>query len=206
MVGVLISGRGTNLQALIDAVNERRIRAKIGCVVSDRPNVLGLERARKAGIPSYVVPHNGYEDRESHEKAILKLLVKHKVELVVLAGYMRLLTSKFVRAYPGAIINIHPALLPSFRGTHAQRQAVNYGVKVSGCTVHFVDEDVDHGPIILQTPVKVYHDDDEKTLAERILPHEHRLIVEAVKLWCEKRLIIEGRKVRILAKPREEEE
>ena len=198
-IGVLISGRGTNLQAIINAVQNKQIHGIIGCVISNRSKAFGIERAKLARIPHYVIKSKDYETREKHDEAIMEKLEKHKIDLIVLAGYMRILTPKFVNNYPHAIINLHPALLPSFPGLHGQRQAIEHGVKVSGCTVHFVDENVDHGPIILQTPVQVVQEDTEETLAARIAPHEHHLIVKAVRLWCDGRLHVDGKKV--LVKP-----
>ncbi len=194
-IGVLISGRGTNLQALIDAQAEGRLSGRLVIVISNNPAAKGLMRARKAGIETMVIPHQDYPSREAHDRAIMNALQSREVDLVVLAGYMRLLTSEFVNAYRNRIINIHPALLPSFPGLHAQKQALEYGVRVSGCTTHFVDEGTDTGPIILQKVVPVYQWDTEDSLSARILEKEHEILVESVNLFCEGRLLVKGRKV-----------
>ncbi len=194
-IAVLISGRGTNLQALIDAQREGRLSGELVIVISNNPGAHGLERARKAGIETRVIPHQEYASREEHDKAILGVLREKEIDLVVLAGYMRLLTSLFVREYQNRIINIHPALLPAFPGLHAQKQALDYGVRVSGCTTHFVDEGADTGPIILQKVVPVYQWDTEESLAARILEKEHEILVDSVNLFCEGKLIVMGRKV-----------
>ncbi len=194
-IGVLASGRGTNLQAIIDAIKEGRIKASIECVISDNSRAYALERARKNNIPAYYVDAS---DKERHEKEMDELLKKHEVELVVGAGYMRILSTWFIKNWERKIINIHPALLPSFKGLHAQRQAVDYGVKIAGCTTHFMDELPDHGPIILQAAVQVKQDDDEGSLAERILRVEHQILPRTIDLYEQKRIVIEGRKVKIL--------
>ncbi len=201
IIGVLASGRGTNLQAIIDNVKSGKLpNVEIGCVISDNPDAKALERARRAGIPAYYI-YPGKKrtvlDPEQEEKYI-ETLKKHGVELVCLAGFMRILKRKFLDAFPNRIMNIHPALLPAFPGLNAQKQALEYGVKVSGATVHFVDEGIDTGPIILQEAVKVEEDDTVETLAARILKVEHKIYSEAIKLFAEGRLKIEGRRVRIL--------
>jgi phosphoribosylglycinamide formyltransferase-1 len=198
-LGVLVSGSGTNLQAIIDACESGKIPAEVKVVVSNKPGVYALERAKNHGIPNYVVDHKLYQTREDFEREVIKILKEHEVELVCLAGFMRVLTPFFLRAFPGKVINIHPAILPSFPGVNAQKQAIDYGVKFSGCTVHFVDEGVDTGPIIIQAVVPVYDDDTEETLRERILKEEHRIYPMAIKLIAEGRVSVEGRKVRASA-------
>jgi len=194
-IGILVSGRGSNLQALIDSISKREINGTIAIVVSNIEDAYALNRAASAGIRTAVVDHRKFKSREDFEKELIRVLDDSKVDLVCLAGFMRVLTSFFIRNYRNRIINIHPALLPSFPGIHAQKQALDYGVKVSGCTVHFVDEGTDTGPIILQKTVPVYDADDEESLSERILAEEHKLYIEAVKLFCSERIIVNGRKV-----------
>ncbi len=194
-IGVLVSGRGTNLQAIIEAVEEGRIEGEISIVVSDNPDAYALKRAKQYNIETQYIDFNKFKNRENYDKKIEEYLKEKKVDLVVLAGYMRILSPYFIRTYKNKIINIHPALLPSFSGLHTQRQAVEYGVKVSGCTVHFVDEGVDSGPIILQKTVEVKDNDTEESLAERILKEEHQIYPRAIQLFSEGRLIIKGRKV-----------
>ncbi len=197
-VGVLASGRGSNLQAILDAAARGELPAQVVVVVSDRGDALALERARAAGVPAVFVDPARYPSRADFEAEIARLLEAHGVELVVLAGYMRVLGPAFVAAFRNRIMNIHPSLLPAFPGLHAQRQALEHGVKVAGCTVHFVDEGVDTGPIILQAAVPVLEDDTEESLAARILEQEHRLYPEAIRLYAAGRLRVEGRRVRIL--------
>ncbi len=199
-IGVLISGRGTNLQALIDAEQRGELAGKIVVVISNKSDALGLERAKKAGIRTEVVTKKDYPEREDHDRRVAQILQEHDVDLVVLAGYMRILTHVLVDKYKNRIINIHPALLPAFKGVEAQKQAIEYGVKISGCTTHFVDLEMDAGPIILQTAVPVLDNDTPETLAERILPEEHKILVKSVNLFCEDRLKIEGRRVIVLEK------
>ena len=194
-IGVLASGRGTNLQAIIEAIEEGKIEGRISIVISDNQDAFALKRAEQHNIETQYINFRKFKDREDYDKEIIKFLKEKKVELVVLAGYMRILTQYFINAYKDKIINIHPALLPSFSGLHAQRQAVECGAKVSGCTVHFVDEGVDSGPIILQKAVEVKDDDTEESLAERILKEEHQIYPRAIQLFSEGRLIIKGRKV-----------
>ncbi len=194
---VVASGRGSNFQAIIGALGRGAIPAQCVALVTDNPKAYAIERATAAQIPVVVVDYGAYTTRELYEQALLAALKETKPDLVVLAGYMRILGSSIVREYAGKMINIHPALLPSFTGLHAQRQALEHGVKLAGCTVHFVDESLDGGPIILQRCVRVMDDDDEDTLANRILIQEHIALPEAVRLFCEDRLTIEGRKVRI---------
>lgn len=196
-IGVLASGRGSNLQAIIDATEAGKLDGRLAVVVSDRADAQALERARKHGAPALFLDPKAYPSREAFDQAMLGVLAEHRVELVCLAGYMRVLTPTFVRALPGQIMNIHPALLPSFPGLHAQRQALQHGVKVSGATVHFVDEGVDTGPVICQVAVPVREDDTEETLAGRILEQEHQLYPRAIRLCAEGRLQIVGRRVLI---------
>ena len=198
-VGVLVSGRGSNLQAILDKIAEGYLPLEVAVVISDKAGALALERAAKAGIKTVVVARKECADKDEFEAKIQAALVEAGCELVVLAGFMRILSSSFVNQWPHKIVNIHPALLPSFPGLDAQGQAVNYGVKFSGCTVHFVDEGTDSGPIILQKVVPVLDDDTEDTLAARILEQEHVAMPEALKLWAEGKLEISGRHVRVLA-------
>ena len=194
-IGVLVSGRGTNLQAIIDAIKEGKIAGEIKVVVSDNPDAYALKRARQYHIATRYIHFKEFKNREDYDKEIIKTLKENKIELVVLAGYMRILSPYFIRTYKNKIMNIHPALLPSFPGLHAQKQAIEYGAKVSGCTVHFVDEGVDSGPIILQKAVEVSDDDTEESLAEKILKEEHQIYPRAIQLFSEGRLIIKGRRV-----------
>lgn len=179
-LGVLISGRGTNLQALIDAIADGRLDATIAIVISNRENAAGLTRARAAGIEALVLPHRGWPSREDYDRALARELKARRVRLVCLAGFMRVIGAPLIDAFPNAILNIHPSLLPSFPGVDAQAQAVAYGVKVSGVTVHFVTPELDAGPIVLQRAVPVLPGDTTETLAARILEEEHRIYPEAV--------------------------
>ena len=194
-IGVLASGRGTNLQEIIEAVEEGRIEGEISIVVSDNPDAYALKRGKQYNIDTQYIDFKEFKSREDYDKKVVECLKEKEVELVVLAGYMRILTPHFIKTYKNKIMNIHPALLPSFPGLHAQRQAIGYGVKVSGCTVHFVDEGMDSGPIILQQAVEVKDDDSEESLAERILREEHQIFPQAIQLFSQGRLIIKGRKV-----------
>ncbi len=189
-LGVLISGRGSNLQALIDAARTPGFPAKIVCVISNEPEAQGLARAQQAGIPAVVINHRDYkgQPREAFEKAVDEALRKHGVQLVCMAGFMRLLTPWFVNRWLDRLINIHPSLLPAFPGLDVQRKAIEYGVKFSGCTVHFVRAEMDHGPIILQAAVPVLQDDDEHKLAARILKSEHVIYPLAVRYIAENRV------------------
>ena len=196
-IAVLASGRGSNFQAVIDAIQDGKIPATCAALITDNPNAFAIERAKKAKIPVTVIDFASFPSREMYEHALMSAMQKANADLFVLAGYMRIVGADIVRSFPGKIMNIHPALLPAFPGLHAQRQASHHGVKVSGCTVHFVDESLDGGPIILQRCVNVLEIDDEDSLAERILHHEHECYPEAIKLFCEGRLEIVGRKVRI---------
>ena len=197
-LGVLVSGSGSNLQAIIDNIEAGRLDARIKIIISNVPDVLSLERAKKHGLPSLVISHKEYKRREDFDQKIVEALQAHGVELVVLAGYMRVVTSVLLRAFPMRVMNIHPALLPSFPGTHVWQAEVDYGVKFAGCTVHFVDEGTDTGPIIIQAVVPVYDDDTADALNARILKQEHKVYSQAIQLHAEGRLKIQGR--RVLAK------
>jgi phosphoribosylglycinamide formyltransferase-1 len=196
-VGILISGRGSNMIALVDAMRRGEVPAEPALVLSNEPAAAGLEAAAARDVPTAVVDHRGVKPRSAHEERVIRALRDHRVDLVCLAGYMRLLTPLMVSAFRERILNIHPSLLPAFPGLHAQRQALEHGVKVAGCSVHFVDEECDHGPIILQAGVAVREDDTEDTLAARILEQEHVIYPRAVALYFEGRLRIDGRRVRI---------
>jgi phosphoribosylglycinamide formyltransferase-1 len=197
-IAVLVSGRGSNLQAMIDSIENGYLKARISVVISDIENAYALLRAKKHGIEAVFVDPEKYSSKEFYEKQVLAVLKKHNAELILLAGYMKILGKTLLLAYKDRILNIHPALLPVFSGLHAQKQAFEHGVKVAGCTVHFVDETLDGGAIILQRCVEVKEDDTDETLADRILEQEHKIYPEAVKLFVENRLRIEGRKVKIL--------
>jgi phosphoribosylglycinamide formyltransferase 1 len=203
-LGVLISGSGTNLQAIIDAIEAQELNAKIQVVLSNRTDAYGLVRAKKHGIPVEVLDHKSFPSREAFDQAVVNILRDREVELVVLAGFMRLLSPVLVRAYSNRIMNIHPALLPAFPGLHVQKKAVEHGVRFSGCTVHFVNEACDEGPIIIQAVVPVFPDDTEETLAGRILKQEHRIYPRAIQLYSEGRLHVEGRRVLVDGLAREE--
>jgi len=194
-LGVLVSGGGTNLQSIIDNCQSKKIDAEIKVVVSDTADAYALTRAKKAGIPTALHRRNDYSSKKDFEGAMVESLQSHGAQLICLAGFMRIISPDFLRTFPNRVINIHPALLPSFPGLHGQKQAFDYGVKVSGCTVHFVDEGTDTGPIIIQTAVLVKEDDTEETLAARILEQEHRIYPEAIQLYAEGRLEINGRRV-----------
>ncbi len=193
-VAVFVSGSGTNLQALIDA---KIPSAEIVVVLCNKPKAYAIQRAGKHGIPLIVLSHRGYPTRRDYERELINRLEPFRIDLVVLAGFMRVLTPLFVSTYKNKIMNLHPAILPSFPGTHAIERAFNYGVKYTGCTVHFVDEGVDTGPIILQASVPILDDDNEDSLAERIHREEHRIYPEAVRLFSEGKLKIVGRRVLI---------
>ena len=194
-LGILISGSGTNLQAIIDNVESKYIPAEISVVISNNPDAYGLVRAKNRNIPTAVVDHRKYSKREDFEKKLIEILDSYNVDFVILAGFMRILTKFFINHYKNRILNIHPALLPSFPGVDAQKQAFDYGVKFSGCTVHFVTEEVDHGPIIIQAVVPVLQDDTVESLRKRILEKEHIIFPLAIKMLVENRLIIKGNKV-----------
>lgn len=198
-IGVLVSGRGSNLQAIMDRIADGYLPLEIAVVISDKPDAFALERAQKADIKTVAVERKACASKEEFGAKINAALEAEGCELVVLAGFMRILSADFVNKWQHKIINIHPALLPSFPGLHGQKQAVDYGVKFSGCTVHFVDAGTDSGPIILQKVVPVMDDDTEDTLADRILVQEHIAMPEALKLWAEGKLTIEGRKVKVKA-------
>ncbi|MBP2641210.1 MAG: purN [Firmicutes bacterium] len=200
VLGVLVSGRGSNLQAIIDAISADRLDAKIGLVISDNPDAHALQRVAGWNIPTVVVERKKYSSRQDFEERLAAEFALHHVDLILLAGFMRILSSHFISRFPGKIMNIHPALLPAFPGLNAQKQALDYGAKVAGCTVHFVDEGMDSGPIILQEAVPVLDNDTVETLSERILHVEHILYPRAVNLYCQQRLAVEGRRVRILPK------
>jgi phosphoribosylglycinamide formyltransferase-1 len=200
-VGILISGRGTNMVALVEAMRDGKIPARPAVVLSNVPGAGGLARAGALGVPTAVIDHREVRPREAHERAVAATLREHGVDLVCLAGYMRLLSPWLIGEFRNRILNIHPALLPAFPGLDAQRQALQHGAKISGCTVHLVDEQCDHGPIVLQSAVPVLEDDDEESLSRRILEQEHRIYPEAVTLFCQGRLVVEGRRVRIAALP-----
>jgi phosphoribosylglycinamide formyltransferase-1 len=194
-IGVLLSGRGSNFEALADSVAAGRIPgAEIAVVVSNRDGAPGIEKAKERAIAARVIPSKGLE-REAYDRQVVAVLNEHKVDLVCLAGYMRLLSPFFVASFPNRILNIHPSLLPSFPGLESQRQALEYGVKFAGCTVHFVDENLDAGPIVLQATVPVRDEDTEETLASRILAEEHRIYTEAVRIVLEGKYKIVGRRV-----------
>jgi len=197
-LGVLVSGGGTNLQAIIDCIETGEINATICCVISNNADAYALTRAKQHGIPVVVHESVRFTDRKAYDGATVEILRGYGVELVVLAGFMRILSETMVNAFPDAIINIHPALLPAFPGLHAQQQALDYGVRFSGCTVHFVDCGTDTGPIIMQSVVPVEVDDTEDSLSKRILAEEHRLLPAAIRLFAEGRIRVEGRHVRIL--------
>jgi phosphoribosylglycinamide formyltransferase-1 len=191
-LAVFVSGSGTNLQAIIDA---KITSVEIVVVVSNNPEAYAIERAKKHSIPVDVIDHKQHSSREEFEKEVIRRLEPYRVDLIALAGFMRILSPFFVRAYKNRIMNLHPALLPLFPGIHAAKQALDFGVKFTGCTVHFVDEGVDTGPIILQAVVPIYDDDTEETLLERIHKEEHRIYPEAIRLFAEGKLRIEGRRV-----------
>jgi phosphoribosylglycinamide formyltransferase-1 len=196
-IAVLASGRGSNFQAVIDAIREGRVPATCVRLITDNPRAYAIERAKQAGVPCTVIDYTSFPSPDAYERALLSAMQDCNADLFVLAGYMRIVGKEVVKAFAGRMINIHPALLPSFPGLHGQRQAILHGVKVSGCTVHFVDESLDGGPIIIQQCVPVLKVDDEDVLAARILDHEHRCLPEAIRLFCEGRLVIEGRRVLI---------
>ena len=204
-LGVLVSGVGTNLQAILDAVESGRLDAQVRVVISNRPDALALTRASAAGVPTVVVNHRQHGSREEFDGALVEELRAHGAQTVVLAGFMRLLTNRLLSAFRDQVINIHPALLPAFPGTRAQEQALHYGVKVTGCTVHFVDEGVDTGPIIAQRAVVIREGEDVDALSARMLEQEHELLVEALGLVASGRVEIEphaeGRRRRVVVRP-----
>lgn len=198
-VGVLASGSGTNLQALIDRGARGELGpARLTVVGVNVPDCAALARAKAAGLPTFVLDHRDFRTRAAFDQALVQALRAHQVDLVVLAGFMRLLGPDVLDAFPQRIVNIHPALLPAFPGVHGQRQAIEYGVRITGCTVHFVDGGVDSGPVIAQAAVPVLEDDDEEALRARLLVEEHRLLPAVVRAVAERRVVIEGRRVRVL--------
>ena len=200
-VAVLVSGHGSNLQALIDASASPEYPAQIALVISNVPTAYALERARAAGLPTKVIDHRAFQVREDFEQALLDGLTEHRAELVCLAGFMRILSPGFLRRFRGQILNIHPSLLPAFPGLHAPKQALIHGVKITGCTVHFVDEATDNGPILVQAAVPVLPGDTEESLAARIQVEEHRIYPMAVR-WVATQLVVrEDRRTRVDAKP-----
>ena len=195
VIAILVSGSGSNLQAIIDASERGEIHCRVGVVISNKADAYGLVRARNHGIPTAVVDHRSFESREAFDARLVEIIRSTGAELVCLAGFMRVVTPVFLRAFPHRILNIHPALLPSFPVTHGPAQALRYGVRFSGCTVHFLDEGIDTGPIIVQAVVPVHEDDTEEALAARILKEEHRIYPMAIRLFLEGRLAVTGRKV-----------
>ena len=195
-IGVLVSGRGSNLQAIIDNIAQGSLSAELAVVISDQPDAYALERAKKNGIPAVHVSAKGYKGkRDEYDALLVNELQKHNVELVVLAGFMRIITPILLKAFPNRVMNIHPALLPSFPGLHVQKAAIEHGAKFSGCTVHFVDEGMDTGPIIIQAVVPILDNDTEDTLSARILKQEHKIYSRAIQLYAAGLLRIEGRRV-----------
>lgn len=201
-LGILVSGSGSNLQAIIDNIEAGRLDAQIKIVISNVPGVFALERARKHGLPVMVISHKEYKSREDFDQKLVEVLKAYEVELVILAGFMRLVTPVLLRAFPMRVMNIHPALLPAFPGTHVWQTEIDYGVKFAGCTVHFVDEGTDTGPIIIQAVVPVYDDDTAETLNARILKQEHKIYSRAIQLFAEGRLELKGRRVLTRGVPR----
>jgi phosphoribosylglycinamide formyltransferase-1 len=203
-LGVLASGRGSNFQSIIDSVESGYMNVGISMLISDNHNAFALERARKHGIESLVMVPKDFGSRDDYFKKMAQELLSREVGLVVLAGFMRIVGKPLIEAFPNRVMNIHPALLPSFPGLHGQRQANDYGVKISGCTVHFVDEGMDTGPIIVQAAVPVRYEDTEEALSERILKLEHEIYPEAIRMFADGRLEVIGRKVRIREEGRQE--
>ena len=191
VLGVLVSGSGTNLQAILDAVEAGTLQAKVGVVVSNVATAKALDRAKAARIPAIVVDHKAFPSREAFDAAVVEVLQAHRVDCVVLAGFMRIVTPTILDAFPNRVVNVHPALLPAFPGVRAQRQALDYGVSISGCTVHFVDSGTDTGPIIAQSPVPVLDSDDEASLTARILKKEHELLPIVLQWLVEGRVVVE---------------
>ncbi len=196
-LGVLISGMGTNLQSIIDASKNGMIDAEISIVISDKRNAYGLVRAKENDVPTLFLSPKDYKNRDKFDEKVVEELNAYKVDLVLLAGFMRIVTSALIEPFRNRIMNIHPALLPSFPGLDAQKQALDYGVKFSGCTVHFVEEGMDEGPIIIQAVVPVMDNDTVDSLSERILKYEHKIYPIAVQLFAEGRLMVEGRRVKV---------
>jgi phosphoribosylglycinamide formyltransferase 1 len=196
-LGVLISGNGSNLQSIIDHIEKGSLKAVIKIVISNNPDAAGLKRAEKHSIPWVVLKHSDFKSKEDFDLKLIKTLKDNGVDLVVLAGFMRIISPAFLKAFSHKIMNIHPALLPSFPGLHGQKQAIDYGVKFSGCTVHFVDDGVDTGPVIIQSVVPVLDDDTEESLSARILKEEHKIYPRAIQLFADGKIEIKGRKVYI---------
>lgn len=194
-IGALVSGSGSNLQSIMDACERGEIDGLVAVVISNLPEAYALERAKERSIPTAVLPHGDFSDRATYDRELVQVLRHHEVDLVVLAGFMRVLTDGFLQEFPGRVMNIHPALLPSFPGLGVRRKAIEYGVRFSGCTVHFVDAGVDTGPIIIQAVVPVYPEDSEEELKDRILALEHKIYPKAVQLFAQGRLSVSGRKV-----------
>jgi len=204
-VGVLVSGSGSNLQSIIDNVEKGTLDAVIKIIISNNPDAFALERAKNHNIPAAVIDHRDFDNREQFEQHMVDVLNSYGIELVIMAGFMRVLSPLFLRAFPKKIMNIHPAILPSFQGIHAQQRAFDYGVKFSGCSVHFADEGVDTGPVIIQSIVPVLDDDTADTLQQRILKEEHRIFPQAIQMYADGKLEIIGRKVRVKNHTRIEE-
>lgn len=198
-LGVLASGRGSNFQSIIDSIASGFLSAKIAVLITDKPDAYAIERANKHNIESLIIRPSDFSDKNAYYSHIADELKRRDVGLVILAGFMRVIGRALVDKFRYKIVNIHPALLPSFPGLHGHKDAIDYGVKISGCTVHFVDEGVDTGPIIIQAAVPAYHDDTEDTLSERILKQEHRIFPYAIKLFAEGKISVDGRKVTITA-------
>ena len=196
-IGVLVSGRGSNLQAILDGIDSGIINGNISVVISDKKDAFALERIKGRPIASEIVLRNDYETKDHFEDRLINILESHKVDLVILAGFLRVLGSKFIKHFPNRIINIHPSLLPAFPGLHSQKQALDYGVKFAGCTVHYVNEEVDGGPIILQASVPVLSEDTEESLSSRILVEEHQILTKAIQLHIQGKLSLKGRIVTI---------
>lgn len=194
-IGVLASGRGSNFQAIIDSIGSGYLKAKISLLITDNPEAYAIERAKRHGIESLITKPKDFPDKNAYYSHIAEVLKKRGVEVVILAGFMRVVGRPLIDAFRNKIMNIHPALLPSFPGLHGQKQAADYGVRISGCTVHFVDEGMDTGPIIIQAAVPAYEDDTEETLSERILKQEHKIFPLAIKLFSEGKITVRGRKV-----------
>ncbi len=203
-IGILISGRGSNMEAIVRATEAHRVPAVVAVVVSNEPGAPGLARAEAHGIETLVFDHRTAAGSEAQDLRVVAALEERRVDLVCLAGYMKILTSAFLKAFGGRILNVHPSLLPAFPGLHAQRKALEFGVRFSGATIHFVDAGVDTGPIVLQAAVPALTDDTVEALSDRILQEEHRIYSEAIRLFFEDRLRIEGRRVRILPPPKAE--
>jgi phosphoribosylglycinamide formyltransferase-1 len=196
-LGVLASGRGSNFQSIIDAIGSKHIKAEIEILITDNPSAFAVERAKKHNIEYLTIQPKEYDSKDHFYRKIADELKQRSVDLVILAGFMRIVGKPLIDEYPNRIMNIHPALLPSFPGLHGQKQAIEYGVRISGCTVHFVDERMDTGPVIIQAAVPVFPDDTEESLSEKILRLEHKIYPEAIRLYAEGRIEIEGRNVKI---------